>query len=88
MIGYSIITSKKESPIVEGRSFDGRVGSKIKWSCQEGRELEGEEEAQCLPTGEWSNPIPRCISRKWVIFFGGGGGVLLHIKFSRCLSEL
>ena len=58
---YSIITSNRESPIVEGRHLDGRAGSKVKWSCQDGMRLVGESESHCLSNGEWSHPVPVCI---------------------------
>ena len=53
---------------MEGRHLDGRAGSKVKWSCQDGMRLVGESESHCLSNGEWSNPVPVCIGELGAIY--------------------
>ncbi|XP_057696961.1 complement factor H-like isoform X2 [Corythoichthys intestinalis] len=37
-----------------------RIGHKLRFRCSNGYALDGSEESECLPTGEWENPFPTC----------------------------
>ncbi|KAF8781561.1 Protein lev-9 like protein [Argiope bruennichi] len=45
----------------EGRSYS--LGSTVFFRCFEGMKMEGARSATCLQSGNWSNPIPKCLSR-------------------------
>ncbi|GIX99908.1 protein lev-9 [Caerostris extrusa] len=44
----------------EGRSYS--LGSTVFFRCFEGMKMEGARSATCLENGNWSNPIPKCLS--------------------------
>ncbi|XP_055934154.1 sushi, von Willebrand factor type A, EGF and pentraxin domain-containing protein 1-like isoform X3 [Argiope bruennichi] len=44
----------------EGRSYS--LGSTVFFRCFEGMKMEGARSATCLQSGNWSNPIPKCLS--------------------------
>ena len=48
------------STSIVSREVDG----KALFSCPSGYSLKGPDEAQCLSTGEWSHPTPRCEGKR------------------------
>ncbi|XP_072770810.1 complement factor H-like isoform X2 [Nerophis lumbriciformis] len=37
-----------------------RIGHKLRFHCSDDYALDGSEETECLPTGEWKVPFPKC----------------------------
>ncbi|XP_061884508.1 complement factor H [Entelurus aequoreus] len=37
-----------------------RIGQKLRFQCSDDYALDGSEETECLPTGEWNVPFPKC----------------------------
>lgn len=55
-----------EIPIKRGLKAninDTKLGSKIQLSCLNGNSLIGANELTCMPSGNWSSPLPVCESR-------------------------
>ena len=46
---------------------DYRYGSSCTFGCYDGHELVGASNLQCLESGDWSAPIPKCQSKARVI---------------------
>ena len=38
-------------------------GSIVNHTCNEGFNLTGEDQRECLETGNWSTPLPMCVSK-------------------------
>lgn len=41
-------------------SLDNRLGSKVQISCKSGESVVGAKEINCLSSGKWTAPLPRC----------------------------
>ena len=39
---------------------DFSVGATVNHTCNVGYVLDGESERECLPSGNWSDPLPTC----------------------------
>ena len=53
------------TPVNGRRNLGGTtLDSRTTYACDEGYRMDGDMEAICLPSGLWSRPLPRCIS-KW-----------------------
>lgn len=44
-------------------SQNTKLNSRVKFSCAGGNNLVGNSEIVCLPSGNWSDPIPSCESK-------------------------
>lgn len=44
-------------------SQNTKLNSRVKFSCAKGNNLIGTSEIVCLPSGNWSDPIPACESK-------------------------
>lgn len=47
-------------PHVHSSSSNVTYGSKVSFSCDDGYKLIGQTTIECLPTGNWSAPLPSC----------------------------
>jgi len=43
--------------------LDTSLGAFVNHSCDNGFELQGAVERECLPSGDWSEPLPTCIRK-------------------------
>lgn len=48
---------------------DTKLGSKIQLSCVNGNSLIGSSELSCMPSGNWSSPLPVCESKSGEYLF-------------------
>lgn len=44
-------------------SQNTKLNTRVKFSCARGNNLIGASEIVCLPSGNWSDPIPACESK-------------------------
>ena len=44
-------------------ALDTTLGAIVNHTCDEGFEIQGAMERECLPSGEWSEPLPSCIGK-------------------------
>ena len=44
-------------------ALDTSLGAVVNHTCDDGFVLQGAMERECLPSGEWSAPLPTCVGK-------------------------
>ena len=48
--------------LIDG-TLNTTLGAFVNHTCDDGFTLQGADERECLPSGEWSDPLPTCIGK-------------------------
>uniref|UniRef100_A0A6B0VGR4 Putative complement factor bb n=1 Tax=Ixodes ricinus TaxID=34613 RepID=A0A6B0VGR4_IXORI len=54
-----------------------RMGTKVVFSCEEGKRIQGSQQATCLPSGNWSADLPYCQVAECQDISGSSDGLVM-----------